>query len=374
MDLLVRRAVAGDAAAFAELTEPHRASLVRFCRRLLPEQGAAQDLAQETLLRAYQSLDRLETPERFAAWLYGIAANVAKMWWRQHERRPLSLDDPAAAGAIARRAHAFPVPALPEEIIEYAELIGRLRCAITALPPALAHVVVLRYVDGLSYRDLAETLRLPVSTVKSRLFESRARLRRELVAELPPTVRRAARTRARKTALTKGAAIMATRTAPQQERAKEETNKAVVQCFYEQFVNGGDLRAVGELIHPALGEPQVVADRVRAWRAALPDGRRTIEDIIAEGDRVVVRYMDRGTHQGAFFGVQATGRTVEYGGTWVLRLVDGKIAEGWHTMDTLGLLQQLGATVTLPDCVWSASFGAASYRSGSPCSTTHRCP
>ena len=130
--------------------------------------------------------------------------------------------------------------------------------------------------------------------------------------------------------------------------AEVEANKATVRRFYEQVVNGGDLRAVGDLIHPSFGDPETIAQRVQVWRAALPDGRRTIEDLVAEGDRVVVRYTDRGTHRGPFFGVPATGRAVEYGGTWVLRMAEGKIAEGWHAMDTLGLLQQLGATIALP--------------------------
>jgi predicted RNA polymerase sigma factor len=70
------RARRGDAEAFACLAAQHQPALAAFCRRLLGESGLAEDLAQETLLRAYQSLPRLEEPSRFGAWLFGIAASA----------------------------------------------------------------------------------------------------------------------------------------------------------------------------------------------------------------------------------------------------------------------------------------------------------
>lgn len=178
---LVRRARRGDGVAFAALASAHEAALNRFCRRLMPEPGLAQDLVQETFLRAFESLPRLESPERFGAWLYGIAANLARWWWRRQARWPVSLDAIVEAYPdVPRAAWAASLSATPEQVVEQAEQTRRLVAAIDSLPPALARVVVLHYLEGLSYAEVAAALDVPVSTVKGRLFKSRTRLRRVL--------------------------------------------------------------------------------------------------------------------------------------------------------------------------------------------------
>ena len=77
--------------------------------------------------------------------------------------------------------------------------------------------------------------------------------------------------------------------------------------------------------------------------AAFPDWHTTIEDLIAEGDKVVVRMMQRGTHQGTFFGLAATGKQVTVAGIAIFRLRNGQIVEEWLITDQLGAMQQLGA-------------------------------
>ena len=164
---LVCRARRGDGGAFARLVEVHGPALDGFCRRLMPEPGAAQDLAQETLLRAFESLPRLAAPERFGAWLCGIAANLARWWWRRQARWPLSLDNLAEAYPdVPRAAWAASLPATPEQVVERAEQTRRLAAAIEALPPALARAVALHYLEGLRYAEAAAALGVPVSTVK----------------------------------------------------------------------------------------------------------------------------------------------------------------------------------------------------------------
>ena len=75
--------------------------------------------------------------------------------------------------------------------------------------------------------------------------------------------------------------------------------------------------------------------------AALP-GQFTIEDLIAEGDKVVLRYAFRGTHQGQWRGLPPTGKPVTFTGIFIYRILDSKIVEGWENADALGLVQQLG--------------------------------
>ncbi len=72
----------------------------------------------------------------------------------------------------------------------------------------------------------------------------------------------------------------------------------------------------------------------------------TLEDLIAEGDRVVVRWTARGTHDGPFFGVPPTGRPVQFGGTDIFRVADGRLVEAWHIEELLSILVQIGAVPT----------------------------
>jgi RNA polymerase sigma-70 factor (ECF subfamily) len=172
---LVRRAQGGDAGALAALLERAHPALLRFCRRLVPEAGAAQDLAQEALLRAHGALPRLAAPARFEAWLCGIAANLARSWWRRQARAPVSLE--GLAPEVAATEPALLVLRTPEQAALEAEGARRVQAAVEALPPALGRAVALFYLEGLSYAEVAAALAVPVSTVKSRLFASRARLR-----------------------------------------------------------------------------------------------------------------------------------------------------------------------------------------------------
>jgi steroid delta-isomerase-like uncharacterized protein len=133
-----------------------------------------------------------------------------------------------------------------------------------------------------------------------------------------------------------------------------EANKAISRRVVEEVFNQGRLEAADELVSPdfighdpALPEPMRGPDGLRAqaegYRSAFPDMRLTIEDEIAEGDRVVTRWMARGTHQAELFGIPATGKQATVTGMTIDRIVDGRIVETWNNWDTFGLLQQLGA-------------------------------
>jgi RNA polymerase sigma-70 factor, ECF subfamily len=180
--LLVRSAQRGDREALSCLVSQERVTLVRFCRRLMGDAVAGEDLAQEALLRAQVSIDRLGPPYRFGAWLLGIAANLAKKAWRAEARRPLSWEGLVAAYPNVEWDESLTVVPSPERSSEVAEEVRLLSDAIGALPRRLSDVLVLHYLQGLSYAEVSDALALPVSTIKGRLFESRGRLRRSLVA------------------------------------------------------------------------------------------------------------------------------------------------------------------------------------------------
>jgi steroid delta-isomerase-like uncharacterized protein len=131
----------------------------------------------------------------------------------------------------------------------------------------------------------------------------------------------------------------------------EDDNKAAVRRFFEEAWNKGDLAEVKAFLadeflsHNSLNFTIQSSDDycrgVIAYRAAFPDLITSVEDVIAEGDRVVVRGTDRGTHQGEFMGRPASGRFVT--ATWIeiFRMESGKAAEGWVESDTRMLMDQL---------------------------------
>jgi steroid delta-isomerase-like uncharacterized protein len=131
-----------------------------------------------------------------------------------------------------------------------------------------------------------------------------------------------------------------------------EENRAIVRRAYE-FWNTGDAAAIDRLVAPDLvmhlrGRSDVAGvDAYRSfyagYRAAFPDQRWTIEELIAEADTVVALWTLRATHRGELMGIAATGREVTVTGISVFRIADGRIAENWVQSDILGLLQQLGA-------------------------------
>jgi steroid delta-isomerase-like uncharacterized protein len=134
-----------------------------------------------------------------------------------------------------------------------------------------------------------------------------------------------------------------------------EQNKMVVRRAIEEVYNQGKLDVVDELvssdfvahttsedIHGSAGMRQFVA----SLRQAFPDLHMTIQDQVAEGDKVVTRWTARGTHSGEFHGIPPTGKKGSLTGINIDRVVDSKAVECWTSTDDLGLLQQLGAVPT----------------------------
>ena len=127
-------------------------------------------------------------------------------------------------------------------------------------------------------------------------------------------------------------------------------NKALIRHAYD-LMNRGELTEYFKLLssnyiehlpHGDMSLEQTIQG-VPTFYIAFPDARATIEDIVAEGDRVAARVTWRGTHKGNFMGIPPTGKKFEMTNTAIFKIADGKWAETWATVDNLGLLQQLGA-------------------------------
>jgi len=129
-------------------------------------------------------------------------------------------------------------------------------------------------------------------------------------------------------------------------------NKALVRRWYEEVLNGSDLAAADGIVAADFvinGERvgrEGIKQAAAQVRSIFPNLHVTIEDVIAEGDRVVTRFVGRASHRGDFLGIPPTGKTVTLAGVHVDRIADGRIAERWETVDLLTVLRQLGASVS----------------------------
>lgn len=137
--------------------------------------------------------------------------------------------------------------------------------------------------------------------------------------------------------------------------AEAEQNATTVRRLYDEGLNDGNAAVADELLAPRCldnGQPRTSEDFKRALlghQEAFPNWQLAIEDLIAVGDQVVVRWTGRGTYQGTYRGVAATARPVMNRGITIWRLADGKVIVRWSAADALGLLQQLGAIPALSD-------------------------
>jgi RNA polymerase sigma-70 factor (ECF subfamily) len=173
---LVLRARAGDQSAFEALVLRHGDRLHAALRRFGLTPTEADEVAQETLLRAWRALPRFEARASFFTWLYRIAFNEAQ---RRLARRPPA--PPLGEDALAELADPGPTT---ERAAEHQELSAALDRGLLALPAELRAAVVLRDVEGLSTRDAAGVLDLKEAAFKSRLHRGRMQLRAGLVAYL----------------------------------------------------------------------------------------------------------------------------------------------------------------------------------------------
>jgi len=133
-----------------------------------------------------------------------------------------------------------------------------------------------------------------------------------------------------------------------------EDNKALARRFAEEVMSKGNMETAEELLaseykgyDPASPEPiegvEGFKENLNQLRTAFPDASSTVEDVLVDGDKAVVRWNWKGTNKGEFMGNPATDKEVEITGISIHRFEEGKIAESWHNYDMLGMMKQLGA-------------------------------
>jgi len=132
-----------------------------------------------------------------------------------------------------------------------------------------------------------------------------------------------------------------------------EQNKALARQMLDESFNRGNIDQIDDFLAPDFVEREVlppgmpsgregVKQMIAMLHSAFPDFQTTIEDIVAEGDKVVMRQIWTGTHTGEFMGIPPTGNSVSFGVIDILRIAGGKCVEHWGVMDSMTMMQQLG--------------------------------
>ena len=168
---LIQHTRRGDTAAFGMLVTRYQAGVFNVCYRILHERTDAEDMAQETFIRAYERLNTFDEEREFGPWIRRVAANVCL---NQLESRRVTtpLDEDRDADETQR----------PEKQAEVRERSEQIRNALAALPPRYRVVVELRHYQELSYNEIAAELNISLSDVKSHLFRARKLLAEKLHA------------------------------------------------------------------------------------------------------------------------------------------------------------------------------------------------
>jgi RNA polymerase sigma-70 factor (ECF subfamily) len=176
---LVEACQAGESSAFDLLVTRWEDKIRGASYRLLGSEEEARDAAQEAFLKAYRALPGFKREARFSSWLYQIAVNLCRDRLRRRKGRTLvSLEALEEVGpVIASRGPGT------QDLVEQIDLRRAVRRAIAALPEEQREVVILKEYQGLTFLEIAQTLELPISTVKTRLYRGLGQLRHRLENE-----------------------------------------------------------------------------------------------------------------------------------------------------------------------------------------------
>ena len=174
---LIQRVLAGDDTAFSALVKKHQKPVHALAWRKTGDFHVAEEIAQDTFLKAYQNLSTLKEPQKFAGWLYVIAANYCKMWMRKKRLSTQSLEDTSSA-ELEKATYSGYVIAENEQATAEAqrEVVKKL---LAKLQESDRTVITLYYLGGMTYEEISEFLGVSVSAIKNRLYRARQRLKKE---------------------------------------------------------------------------------------------------------------------------------------------------------------------------------------------------
>ena len=181
---LVRKALRGNRGAFETIIRKYQQPMLNYVSRMVREREMALDVSQEVFLRAYASLSSFRPEFKFSTWLFRIASNYLIDHWRKKKIVAVSLDQPVEDGEEGCYLQVADETASVVRELERKELQAKLETAMGRLPDHLRELFVWRHVNGMSYEEMAEIKKIPVGTVKNRVFQAKEMMR-ALLEESP---------------------------------------------------------------------------------------------------------------------------------------------------------------------------------------------
>jgi RNA polymerase sigma-70 factor (ECF subfamily) len=176
---LVKRCQAGETEAFDELVTRYRTRIFAMIYNMVHNEQDAWDLAQDSFVKAWESINRFRGRSSFYTWIYRIVMNVTIDWLRKKQVKGAGaeFDDSIQLKEIDPASKTVPkADPLPHERMERTEIRARIDSAIAQLSPDHRAVILMKEIEGMQYHEIAQTLSCSIGTVMSRLFYARKRL------------------------------------------------------------------------------------------------------------------------------------------------------------------------------------------------------
>ncbi|MBM7663187.1 RNA polymerase sigma-70 factor (ECF subfamily) [Bacillus mesophilus] len=176
----IKQVKAGDQNAYSEIVEIYKDKVFQLCYRMIGNIHEAEDLAQEAFIRAYINIDSYHMDKKFSTWLYRIATNLSID--RIRKKKPDVFLDAEVKGTdgLTMYSQLAAEGNTPEDEVESLELQQTVQEEILKLPDKYRAVIVLKYIEELSLKEISHILDLPISTIKTRMHRGREALRKTL--------------------------------------------------------------------------------------------------------------------------------------------------------------------------------------------------
>lgn len=177
---LVRRVQQGDKSAFDLLVIKYQHKIVHLVNRYVKDPSEAQDVAQDTFIKAYKALGEFRGESAFYTWLYRIAINTAKNYLLSRSRRHSDYEVDMQDAEQIENAPQLKDIETPENHLMNDQIVQVIKAAIEKLPEEMRIAIMLREFEGMSYEEIAEAMDCPIGTVRSRIFRAREAIDEQL--------------------------------------------------------------------------------------------------------------------------------------------------------------------------------------------------
>ena len=181
---LVARSKTGDTESFNQLIKRWERPIFALAYRTLGREEDARDVTQETFLRAFRALSGFKGDAKFSSWLYRIALNLCRDWMRKERRAPV-VAVPEGVDVEDLIAERGPTESV-EDVAARAELSREVARAMAYLPEEQRQAIILKEYQGLTFQEIADLMRCPLSTVKTRVYQGLSTLRKQLGEQMTP--------------------------------------------------------------------------------------------------------------------------------------------------------------------------------------------